>query len=123
MIYKDKARRRKGRPNRNTLRVWGRIVFGVIVFAAIVFCFIWQTIQYNSLREKREELQTAMEQMRNENTALIAEVARLSSPERVMEIARDEMNMEPIRPEQIVTLNLNDHISTPASTNSRMPDR
>ena len=71
-----------------------------IVLAVILFVVIgMKTYELYEISEKHRELQLQLEQIREKNTRLEEEKAALETPERIEQIARDELGL--VKPGEI----------------------
>ncbi|GHU02943.1 hypothetical protein FACS1894147_06030 [Spirochaetia bacterium] len=67
---------------------------------------VWQSVRYGRLEREIKELETAQVKWVESNITLIAAVAFYSSPERLEFVARDELHLSKILPENVLQINI-----------------
>jgi cell division protein FtsL len=67
---------------------------------------VWQSNRYANLKEEIDRLEQAQADWVESNKRLIAGIAVLSSPERIEHIARDELGLRKIRPEDVLQVKI-----------------
>ncbi|MDR2536106.1 MAG: septum formation initiator family protein [Treponema sp.] len=66
----------------------------------------WQSSRYAALERDVKRLEDEQEVWIESNKRLIAGIAVLSSPERIEKIARDELGLSKIRPEDVLQIRI-----------------
>ena len=66
----------------------------------------WQSSRYTSLQSEMKRLEDAQGEWVESNKRLIAGIAVLSSPKRIEHIARTELDLQKIRPENVLQIKL-----------------
>ena len=67
---------------------------------------VWQSNRYNSLKLQLNKLEKAQEERVEQNKRLIADIAIYSSPQRIERIARNELKLYKIRPEDVLQIKI-----------------
>ena len=67
---------------------------------------VWQSNRYNSLKLQLNELEKIQEERVEQNKRLIADIAVYSSPQRIERIARNELKLYKIRPEDVLQIKI-----------------
>jgi len=80
----------------------------LLIIIGFIIVFIVQTVQYNRLKKQRELFGTALKAAEEKNALLTAQVTELSSPDRIQLIAEKHFGLQPIRPDQIVIVSVED---------------
>ena len=86
------------------LRQYGFLYF--MVFTVILFLGItaWQSVRYSDLEKQTRVLEADQERWVETNKRLIAEIAALSSSERVENIALNDLGLLKIEPENVLQI-------------------
>jgi cell division protein FtsL len=85
----------------NLLRIW---IFLLVLFISEFLFYAWCRVQCTRLGyEMTKDVEANRKQMLIQNS-LVVELARLKSPERISEIARQQLKLEPPSHEQMVVL-------------------
>jgi cell division protein FtsL len=66
----------------------------------------WQSVRYGVLERELNRLEKAQQEWVESNKRLIAENAALSSPERIESIARRDLGLVKIRPEDVLQIKI-----------------
>ena len=77
--------------------------FTIPLFLALI---TWQSNRYCSLKSEMTRLEETQAEWVESNKRLIAGVAVLSSPQRIGKIARTELDMRKIKPENVLMVNI-----------------
>jgi cell division protein FtsL len=67
----------------------------------------WQATRYTDLEQEIRKLETIQEEWIENNKMLIAEIAVLSSAERIEYIAKHELGLSKKRPEEVLQVRIN----------------
>ena len=67
---------------------------------------VWQSNRYAALKREISRLEEAQAEGVEGNKRLIAEIAALSSPERIEHIARNELGLRKIEPEKVLQIRI-----------------
>lgn len=78
-------------------------VFTIPLFLCLA---VWQSNRYQNLKKELFRLEQAQAEWVESNKRLIAGVAILSSPERIENIALNEMALRKIRPEDVLQVKI-----------------
>ena len=81
-----------------------RILFLVAFMAILSLFYIWTRVQIVEYGYELNMLKSRQHQLAEENKKLRLEAATLKSPQRLEQMAINELKMAPLRPEQIQTL-------------------
>ena len=66
----------------------------------------WQANRYTNLQKEIKRLEEAQEEWVESNKRLIAGIAVLSSPKRIEHIARTELDLQKINPENVLQIKI-----------------
>ncbi|MDR1618414.1 MAG: septum formation initiator family protein [Treponema sp.] len=66
----------------------------------------WQSSRYAGLERELKRLEAAQEEWIESNKRLIAAIAVLSSPERIEHIARNDLELRKIPPEEVLLIRI-----------------
>ena len=77
------------------------IVFTIPVFMGIT---AWQSVRYTDLEKETRVLETAQEKLVDENKKIIADIAMMTSSEKVESIAAHDLNLIKIQPENVLQI-------------------
>ena len=64
----------------------------------------WQSVRYTNLERQTRALEADQERLVENNKRLIADIATITSSERIETIARYELSLEKIRPENVLQI-------------------
>ena len=78
----------------------------VITIPLFLGLCVWQSNRCNSLKIELEKLEKAQVEWVEKNKRLIADIAIYSSPERIENIARNELNLNKIRPQDVLQIKI-----------------
>lgn len=82
-----------------------------LFFAAITIPFflgliVWQSNRYQNLYSEIKRLERTQTEWVESNKRLIADIAEYSSPERIDQVAQDQLNLQKIRPEHLLQVKI-----------------
>ena len=75
------------------------IVFTIPLFLGIT---AWQSIRYSDLEKETRTLEAAQEKWVEDNKKLIADIAFLTSSDKVEKIAVNDLRLQKIKPENVL---------------------
>ena len=78
----------------------------VITIPLFMSLCVWQSNRYNSLKLELDKLEKAQAEWVEENKRIIADIAKYSSPQRIEHIAKNELNLYKIRPEDVLQIKI-----------------
>ena len=78
----------------------------VLVFIALFFLNTWQGYRYQELEQEVGNLELEQKDWLEQNKKIIAALAVLSSPERVEALAVDRLGLKPLKPEDVIKVNI-----------------
>ena len=83
-------------------------VLYLAVFTIPVFLGLnaWQSSRYAGLRQEIKRLENAQAEWVESNKRLIAGIAVLSSPQRIEHIARTDLDLQKIKPENVLQVKI-----------------
>ncbi|MDR0487768.1 MAG: septum formation initiator family protein [Treponema sp.] len=67
---------------------------------------VWQSNRYQDLDLKIDRLEQAQAEWVESNKRLIADITEYSSPQRIEPIARDDLDLRKIRPENVLQIKI-----------------
>jgi len=79
------------------------MVFTIPLFLGLL---VWQSIRYQNLNRELSRLEQTQEEWVESNKRLIAGIAEYSSPERIEQIARYQLDLQRIRPENLLQVKI-----------------
>ena len=79
------------------------MVFTIPLFFGLL---VWQTCRYQNLNRELLRLEQSQEEWIESNKRLIAGIAEYSSPERIENIAFNQLGLRKIRPENLLQVNI-----------------
>jgi cell division protein FtsL len=79
------------------------IALSIPLFLGII---AWQSSRYAALEREVKQLEVSQEEWIENNKRLIAGVAVLSSPKRIEKIARDELGLSKVHPEDVLQIRI-----------------
>jgi cell division protein FtsL len=82
------------------------VYFMVITIPLFLGLCVWQANRYISLKFRLDRLEKVQVERVEQNKKLIADIAIYSSPERIERIARNELNLYKIRPEDVLQIKI-----------------
>jgi cell division protein FtsL len=87
-----------------------RFLFYVFILSIPAFLGLaaWQSSRYGDLERELKKLEKNQEEWIENNKRLIANIAVLSSPERIERIARDELGLQKKQPEDVLQISIAD---------------
>lgn len=78
------------------------IYFVAVSIPAFLGLVVWQTIRYKNISDEISRLERAQTEWVAGNRRLIAEIAEDSSPEKIEEIAVNQLGLQKIKPEHLL---------------------
>ncbi len=78
------------------------IIITALAFLSLFFLNSWQGFRYQELKRDVEELEAEQQEWLEKNKKAIAALAVLSSPERVKDLAENELGLRPIESSDIL---------------------
>jgi len=84
----------------------GKLLLYFIAFTIPMFLGIsaWQSVRYSNLERQARVLEADQEKWVENNKRLIADIATITSSEEIENVARYELNLEKIRPENVLQI-------------------
>jgi cell division protein FtsL len=82
------------------------IYFFVITIPLLLALTVWQSHRYSSLKLELDRLEQVQADWVEGNKRLIASIAVLSSTERIEHIAKNDLRLRKIRPEDVLQIKL-----------------
>ncbi|GHU88700.1 hypothetical protein FACS189476_06270 [Spirochaetia bacterium] len=82
------------------------LYFVCLTIPCLLGLVAWQSARYTALERETRRLETAQEQWVESNKRLIAGIAVLSSSERIENIARNDLGLIKIRPEDVLQIKI-----------------
>jgi cell division protein FtsL len=82
------------------------LYFVVLTIPCLLGLVAWQAARYTALERDVNGLETAQEEWVESNKRLIAGIAVLSSSERIESIARHDLNLIKIQPEDVLQIKI-----------------
>jgi len=79
------------------------MAFTIPLFLALL---VWQSNRYQNLNRELSRLEKTQEEWVESNKRLIASIAEYSSPQRIGDIARNQLNLRKIRPEDTLQVKI-----------------
>jgi cell division protein FtsL len=79
------------------------IVFTIPLFLGLL---VWQSNRYQNLNKELARLEHWQEEWVESNKKLVAGIAEYSSPERIEKIAKNQLGLKKIRPENLLQVNI-----------------
>ena len=79
------------------------IVFTIPLFLGLL---VWQSNRYQNLNRELVRMEQWQEEWVESNKKLIAGIAEYSSPERIEKIAKNQLGLRKIRPENLLQVNI-----------------
>lgn len=79
------------------------IVFTIPLFLGLL---VWQSNRYQNLGKELQRLEQSQEEWVESNKRLIAGIAEYSSPQRIEQIAKYQLELKKIRPESLLQVNI-----------------
>jgi len=76
----------------------------VITIPLFLGLCVFQSNRYNSLKLELDRLEKVQTERVEQNKRIITDIAIYSSPERIERIARNELNLYKIRPEDVLQI-------------------
>jgi len=81
------------------------MAFTIPIFLGLL---VWQSNRYQNLSRELSYLEKTQEEWVESNKRLIASIAEYSSPQRIGDIAKNQLNLRKIRPEQLLQVKISD---------------
>ncbi|GHV45282.1 hypothetical protein AGMMS50268_00530 [Spirochaetia bacterium] len=82
------------------------LYFVCLTIPCLLGLVAWQSARYSALEREISRLETAQEEWVESNKRLIAGIAVLSSSERIENIARNDLNLVKIQPEDVLQIKI-----------------
>ena len=82
------------------------LYFAALTIPLMLALVVWQSNRYSALKLELERLEEAQAEWVESNKRLIAGIAVLSSPERIEHIARNDLMLKKIRPEDVLQVRI-----------------
>jgi cell division protein FtsL len=82
------------------------VYFVALVVPAMLALVSWQSARYIDLEQKIAALESGQEEWLGSNNRLIAVIAMLSSSERIERIARDQLGLSRVGPENVLQIKI-----------------
>jgi cell division protein FtsL len=79
------------------------IVFTIPLFLGLL---VWQSNRYQNLSKELVRLEQWQEEWVESNKKLVADIAEYSSPDRIEKIAKNQLGLRKIRPENLLQVNI-----------------
>jgi cell division protein FtsL len=79
-------------------------MFGIIIFAAIfTICYIYNSYGINNLLKQNRNLEAKIDAIKLDNKILDYEIVKLQSADRIVQIAKDKLNLDlPAQPPELL---------------------
>ena len=78
----------------------------VITIPLFLGLCVWQSNKYNSLKLELDKLEKVQAEWVEQNKRLIADIAKYSSPQRIENVAKNELKLYKIRPEDVLQIKI-----------------
>jgi cell division protein FtsL len=82
------------------------LYFFVLTIPVSLGILAWNTSRYAALEREVERIEAAQEEWVESNKRLIAGIAVLSSPSRIEKIAKEQLGLSKIRPEDVLQIRI-----------------
>jgi len=79
------------------------MVFTIPLFLGLL---VWQSHRYQNLEKELTRMEQAQEEWVESNKRLVAGIAEYSSPERIEQIAKGQLELKKIRPEHLLQVKI-----------------
>ena len=79
------------------------MVFTIPLFLGLL---VWQSHRYQNLEKELARMEQAQEEWVESNKRLVAGIAEYSSPERIEQIAKGQLELKKIRPEHLLQVKI-----------------
>ena len=79
------------------------LAFTIPLFLGLL---VWQSNRYQNLNRELVRLEQLQEEWVESNKRLIADIEEYSSPERIEKIAKNQLGLHKIRPENLLQVNI-----------------
>jgi cell division protein FtsL len=89
------------------------IIFVIAAVAGVFFFYLWTRVQIINIGYESQRLQSTEDSLRRTERNLALEEQTLKNPERIDAIARNELGMLPLRPDQVIPAGL--HVEEPGT--------
>jgi cell division protein FtsL len=91
-----------------------RIIFSLVMVSGVLFFYSWVRSNIVSIGYENQNLKATENTLLRTQKSLILEEETLKNPERIDRIARGELNLVPLRPNQLIPLQIQDIESSAA---------
>jgi len=78
----------------------------VITIPLLLGLIVWQSARYRNLNDEIKRLEKAQTELVESNKRLIADIEEYSSPERIENIALNQLGLQKIRPEHLLQVKI-----------------
>ena len=78
----------------------------VLTIPILLGLLVWQSNRYQNLDMELQYLEKTQEEWIESNKRLIAGIAEYSSPERINDIAKNQLDLQKIRPEHLLQVKI-----------------
>jgi cell division protein FtsL len=97
------------------------IMFSIAAIAGVIFFYLWNHVQIINVGYETQRLQATEEALLRTEKNLTLEEQTLKNPERIDAIARNQLGMLPLRPQQVIPAAL--HVEEPGAVALAMANR
>ena len=87
----------------------------ILTIPAFLGLSAWQSSRYGDLERELKKLEKTQEEWVESNKQLIADIAYLSSPDRIEHIARDTLGLQKKQPEEVLQISITEVNANPQS--------
>ncbi len=77
------------------------LILGALTVPLLFFLNTWQSFRYEQCRREIEQMEADQREWLEKNKRLVAGISLLESPERIERLARQELKLAPLKPEQL----------------------
>ncbi|GAB6142617.1 hypothetical protein [Desulfocicer niacini] len=95
---------KKNAPGKTPTTFQGRWLVIIVFFIFELLFYTWIRVEISTTGKEISKAQARQKEKRAYQSELIVEKERLSSPERIMTIARDNLDLHTPAPEQIINM-------------------
>jgi len=95
---------RKNTPRKAPATFQGRWLVIIVIFIFELLFYTWIRVEIITTGKEISKAQAQQKEKRAYQSELIVEKERLSSPERIMTIARDNLDLHTPAPEQVINM-------------------
>jgi len=82
------------------------LYFMAVTIPLLLGLVVWQSTRYQKLHKETIHLEQVQAEWVDNNKRMIGGIAEYSSPERIDQIARNQLNLRKIRPENILQVRI-----------------